>query len=110
MDVVSKKDVFKVKLCRNFFSKLRGWMFRLFFDYDGLLFDLNGTKSYSLHMLFVFNKLDIIYIDSNFTILKVLKNAKPFIPFIPAVKCNYILEVLDSRHLKKGDRVIFMYD
>ncbi len=109
MDVVSKKDVFKVKLCKSFLSKSRGWMFRFFFNYDGLLFDLKGERSYSLHMLFVFNKIDIAYIDSNFTIVKVLKNVKPFLFYIPAVQCNYILEVRDAKHLKKGDKLVFMY-
>lgn len=109
MEVVSKKDVFRVKLCKSFISKSRGWMFRFFFNYDGLLFDLKGSKNYSLHMLFVFNKLDIVYIDSDFNVLKVLKNVKPFVPFIPAIKCNYILELRDCMHLKKGDKLVFMY-
>lgn len=109
MEVVSKKDVFNVKVCKGFLSKSRGWMFRILLNYDGLLFDLKGERSYSLHMLFVFRKLDIVYIDSNKIVLKVLKNVKPFVPYIPAVKCNYILEVKDSKHLKKGDSVVFMY-
>lgn len=108
MEVVSKKDVFKVKLCKSFLSKSRGWMFRLFFDYDGLLFDLNGAKSYSLHMLFVFRKLDIVYLDADKKVLKILKGVKSFTPFISGYSCDYILELKDSRHLRKGDRLVFM--
>lgn len=106
MDVVTKKDVFNVKLCSSLFSRIMGFMFRSFNDYDGLLFDLHGSKSYSLHMLFVFLPLDIVYLDSEFKVLRMLKGVKPFVPFIPGFKCSYILELKDCRNLKVGDRVV----
>lgn len=108
MDIVTKKDVFKVKLCKNIFSKCIGFMFNNHIGYDGLLFDLNGTKSYSLHMLFVFVPLDLVYLDSEFKVLKILKKVQPFAPLIPGFKCNYILELKNCKHLKRGDIVVVM--
>lgn len=108
MDVVTKKDIFKVKLCSSPFSKMMGFMFNNHSGYDGLLFDLHGEKSYSLHMLFVFVPLDLVYLDSDYKVLKILKKVQPFVLFVPGFKCNYILELKNCKHLKKGDRVVVM--
>jgi uncharacterized membrane protein (UPF0127 family) len=108
MDIVSKKDYFKVRVCRNLFSQGRGWMFRFFIKEDGLLFDLHETQLFPLHMFFVFRKLDIAYINSDFVVVSVLKNVKPFMPYVRGVEARYIAELKNSKSLKKGDRLTFV--
>lgn len=109
MDVVSKKDYFKVKVCSNLISQSRGFMFRFFFREDGLLFDFHSIKEYPLHMFFVFRKLDIVYISSDFKVIKILHNVLPFTPHVKSVKARYIIELKDSRRLKVGDRLTFVH-
>lgn len=108
MDIITKKNTFKVKYCGNFVSQLFGFMFNNHKGYDGLLFDLHGLKSYSLHMLFVFVPLDIVYLDKEFKVLKVLKRVQPFVFHIPGFKCNYILELKDCKHLKIDEKTVVM--
>lgn len=99
-----KKEVFHIDVCSNTLSHLRGFMFR-FTKNDGLLFIFNKEKFIALHTLFVFQKLDIIYLNREKKIIKILKNVLPFTLFIPPVKCKYILELKNSKNLKLNEKL-----
>jgi len=83
-----------------------GLMFRFPKD-DGLAFIFNKEAPISLHMFFVFFTIDIIYLNKNKKVIKILKNAKPFTPYIKSVNCKYILELKDSKNLQLNDKIIF---
>ena len=106
MLIKSRKEIFDVDLCNNFFKHSLGLMFR-FPKNDGLLFEFNKEKFISLHMLFVFLNIDIVYLDKNKKIVKILKDVKPFTPFIRPVKCKYILELKSCKNLKLNNKLKF---
>lgn len=106
MIIKSKKETFNVDVCSSFISHLIGFMFR-FTKKDGLLFMFNKEEFITLHTFFVFRKLDIIYLDTNKKIIKILKNVLPFTFYIPSVKCKYILELKNSKTLHINDKISF---
>jgi len=61
-------------------------------------------------MLFVFFRLDAIYINENYQIVEI-KQMKPFWPYYKAKhKAKYILETTEKHNLKEGDKLIIEND
>lgn len=108
MIVLSGNDKFYVKTCKTLFSQFRGLIFKRL-NNDGLLFIFNKERKVDLHMLFVFYTIDILFIDSKLNVIKILKRIKPFTFYISGIKCRYILELKNCKHLKVGDKVSFKY-
>lgn len=106
MIIKSKNNKFNVKICKSMLSHLRGLMFR-FPRNDGLLFVFNKEKPIALHMFFVFFTIDIVYLNKNKKVIKILKKVKPFTPYIKAVKCEYILELKGAKNLQINDKISF---
>ena len=106
MIVKSKNSKFDVKLCDTMPCHYVGLMFNIPKN-DGLLFKFKKEKFVSLHMLFVFITIDIIYLDKEKQIIKILKRVKPFTPFIKSVKCKYILELKNAKTLRLNDKLSF---
>ena len=100
------KSSFDVDICKSLFSHFRGLMFR-FPKNDGLLFIFNYEDFIPLHMLFVFFPINIIYLNCNKKVIKIRKNVIPFVPYIPSVKCKYILELKNCKNIKVGDKLKF---
>jgi len=105
MIIKHKKEKFNITECKSIFSQLFGLMFR-FPKNDGLLFIFKKEKYISLHMFFVFYPIDIIYLNQNKIIIKIIKKALPFTLFIPPVKCKYILELKNSKNLKLNEKIL----
>src|SRR3989344_4515777 len=103
MLIRSKKEVFNVTLCNTLLSQFLGLMFN-FPKNDGLLFDFKREKFISLHMFFVFFSIDLVYLNNKKEIIKIVKNVKPFTPYIKSVKCRYIMELKDSKNLQQNDK------
>ena len=102
----------QAKWCESFLSKLRGYTFSRSLSRDeGLL--LVGRRDSrvdtSIHMMFVWTDLTVIWIDSyNLVVDTVL--AKPWRPFYtPAQPARYVLEIHPDRfgEFKAGDIVEF---
>lgn len=106
MIIKHKGKKFNITPCKSFLSHCLGLMFK-FPKNDGLLFIFNKEKKISLHMFFVFLKINIIYLNKNEKIIKIIKNVKPFTPYIKAVKCKYILELKNSKNLKLNEKIKF---
>jgi len=114
MDVDVKfkgKVIFKGKLCKNFFSKFRGLMFSKKLKKSRCLIFVNDFQSRinsSIHMLFVFFPIDVVFLDFNYEVVDV-RTAYPFISFImPKKKAKYVIEMNKGENiLKVKDRVIF---
>ena len=102
MDIKCGNKVFDVSVRRSIFGHFFGMMFS-YVGNDGLLFIFDKEKYVGLHMFFVFYNIDIVYIDKDLNVIKILKNVKPFTPHIKAVKCKYILELKYCKGVKIGD-------
>ncbi|HLC56152.1 MAG TPA: DUF192 domain-containing protein [Candidatus Nanoarchaeia archaeon] len=77
-------------------------------DKEGIILEtLEGRLSSSIHMLFVFQTIDIIWLDKEWNIVDIKKNIKPFTLFVmPRKKANYILELSKANNLKIGDKLL----
>ncbi len=99
MIIRHKNKKFDVKVCFTIFSHFLGLMFR-FPKNDGLLFIFDREREIALHMLFVFITIDIVYLNKDKKVIKILKKVKPFALYIEPVKCKYILELKDAKNIK----------
>ena len=81
-----------VKVCDNFFSRIRGLMF--FSKPKPTLLVFPKESKVGIHMLFVFFPLDIIWLDSNYKIVAIRKNVRPFSGvYYPKTSAKYVLEL-----------------
>ena len=76
--IISKNS----KFCKNTFSKARGFMLNFSKKYDSIIL---RSKNTSIHMLFVFFPLQIVWLNSKFEIVDI-KKAYPFMPILSSKK------------------------
>lgn len=103
----------RVKYCDSFMCRLRGLMFRERLEPDdGLLLVQGGRDSRidaSIHMLFVPFDLNVVWINTDMTVVdKII--AKAWRPaYVPAKPACYILEIHPDRwdDYQIGDKVEF---
>ena len=93
-----------MKICKSFFSKFRGLMFSKKKD---LLFVFENEKRRSIHMLFVFFPINVIFLDSNY-VIKEVKKLYPFTFYLSNCKSKYILESPFPIDLKIGEKLDIM--
>ena len=95
-----------IKLC-NGASKIKGLMF------SGKLKDNEGlilSNSSSIHMLFVFQKIDVVWLNKNKIVIDKKEDVKPFSLLIkPKVKADYVIELPPGKAklFKSGNKVYF---
>ena len=77
----------KVKYCTNFFTRLKGFMFKKNINYC-----LCFPKCNSIHTFFMFKPIDVVMTDKNFNILYIYKNIKPFKIILPKKNVYYTFE------------------
>jgi uncharacterized membrane protein (UPF0127 family) len=86
----------KAKVCRSMFSRFRGLMFtKKLKPNTGILLvsDNENILKTSIHMLFVFYPIDILWLDKNLKIVD-KKTIKPFtINHRPKSPAKYVLEL-----------------
>ncbi len=98
MDVYLKnRRLASVKECTGFFSKFRGLMFsKRLRRGEGILLEHSFESRWftSLHMIFVFFPIDILWLNKHYAVVDVRRDVKPFIPFIlPKKKAKYVIEL-----------------
>lgn len=76
-----------VKVCNNFFNRLKGFMFTKNIDY-GLCF----PKCNSIHTIFMLKPIDVIMTDKDYKVLYVFKNVKPYRIILPKKYVYYTFE------------------
>ncbi len=87
-----RKIKLKVKICRTFFSKLMGLMFRRLKDCPNLLFVFNKKTREGIHSFYVFFKFIAIWFDNNKIIdVKIVSPGNLYIS--PKNKFNKLLEI-----------------
>ncbi len=102
----------RAKWCAGFGSKLRGFTFRRHVGIDDglvLVYESDGKVNTSIHMLFVFFALGVVWVnDAGQVVGTVL--AKPWRPsYVPPAPARYVIEghpaILKKVHV--GDHIIF---
>lgn len=99
--------------CDSFFCRLRGLMFRssLAVDAGLLLVETRDSRiNTSIHMLFVFMDLGVVWINSEKIVVDTVL-ARAWRPaYTPSRPARYILEIHPSRldEFKVGDQVEFL--
>lgn len=93
----NKTIIERTIIAESFFSQLKGLMFEnpKNFDY-ALVFPLSmeGRFSASIHCLFVFFPIDVIFLDRDKKAVDMKKGIKPFTPFaMPVRPAKYFVEL-----------------
>lgn len=102
----------QVEFCRTIASQMRGLMFARDIKERALIMVFGKEKLVSLHMMFVFFPIDILYLDSGKRIVELHEGARPFISRIsPSHKARYIIELsagaIKKNRIKEGDKLSF---
>jgi len=94
------------KLYRNIFSKATGLMFS---KQKNIVFIFRKERIVSLHMLFVFFPIDVLFLDKNKKIVEIKKNLKPWGFYSPKKKAMYVVELKagKSSSTSVGDKIGF---
>lgn len=111
LDTIKTLDI---EIADNATETQYGMMYRKSMDPNtGMLFIMPAEQQQSFWMKNTYVSLDIIYINSNFEIVSVQKNAEPHsLKSLPSEGAAlYVLEVVggfaDEHGLKKGDKIQF---
>jgi uncharacterized membrane protein (UPF0127 family) len=89
----SKVIVGSLEICNSVFSRGLGLMFRKKLADKGLVFIFNSERKRSLHNLFVFWPIDVLFLDSQKKVVEVKHNFKPFRFYFPKKKAQYVIEL-----------------
>jgi uncharacterized protein len=100
------------KHCKTILSKAKGLMFTTKKEDEGLVFVFNTQQKWSIHMLFVFYPIDVLWLNKNKEIVDYRENLKPFIlSATPKHESNYIIELpagtIEKTKTELGDKIIF---
>lgn len=97
-------------LCNGVFSKFRGLMFTKNIE-QALIFKFDKEKIISLHMLFVFYPIDVLFLDKNKIVVDIINCFKPFTLYNSKKKAMYAIEmpcgVINRSVTDIGDKIAF---
>ena len=106
-----KKIIGKTFLAETHWQKMKGLMFEDVkkFNY-GLIFCLprESVANATIHMLFVFFPIDIVYLDKSKKVVDIAKNILPFsLGYAPKKPSKYFIELPagKSKGIKIGNRL-----
>ncbi len=87
---IINEKILTIEIADTFLKRLRGLMFRRRLESShGLLI----TPCNSIHMMFMFFKIDAVYLDKNFVIKKIVRNLTPFISLSMCLEADSVLEL-----------------
>jgi len=100
----------KVEFADTFWRRFRGLMMEQnFWRGQALLFKLAKPGKYSIHMFFVRFPIDLLYLNSNFSVIEACSALGPWRIHRPKVKANYIVELpagtISLTHTKLGHKL-----
>ena len=106
----TKSDL-KVVLADSFLKRLKGLMFKREFDYV-LVFEFEGEARMgaSIHMMFVFTPIDIVYLDSGKKVVDLKTNLQPWTSnYTPKRPAKWLLELppgtINKNRIKAGQQL-----
>lgn len=79
-------------ICSGIFSKAKGLMFSSR-QKKALVFPFGSERIISLHMLFVFYPIDVLFLNKNGKIVEIKKNFKPFTVYTGIRRAKYAVEL-----------------
>lgn len=91
----------KYRICKSFFSKALGLMFRSSSSHQDMLFKFDKEQNIGIHMFFVFYPIDVIWLDKNFKVVDA-KTLRPFTFYNPKRKAKYVIELREGMIKKRG--------
>jgi uncharacterized membrane protein (UPF0127 family) len=103
----------RVKYCDSFMCRLRGLMFREHLEPDDGLLLVQGQRDSridsSIHMLFVPFDLNVVWINTDMTVVDKIIAKTWRLAYVPAKPACYILEIHPDRwdDYQIGDKVEF---
>lgn len=96
------------RLCTSIFSKAIGLMFS---KPQILIFEFGKEKIISLHMLFVFYPIDVLFLDKNKTVVDKKENFRPFTFYKSKKEAIFAIElengIIRKTKTKVGDKIEF---
>ncbi len=97
------------KILKNTFSKSLGLMFSKKIKDKGLIFEFKKEKLHSIHMLFVFFPIDILFLDKNKKVVEIKKSLRPFSFYTSKTKAKYFIELQKGKinDTKINDKIKF---
>lgn len=81
------------KILKNNFSKSLGLMFSKKINNRGLIFEFKKEKTHSIHMLFVFFPIDILFLNKNKEVVEIKENLNPFSFYTSKKHAKYFIEL-----------------
>lgn len=105
--VISREE----ELADTGFRRMRGLMFRGRFRKPLLFILPKETRlGASIHMLFVFFSIDVVYLDRNWKVVDLYENVRPFtLNIAPKVPVRYFIELpagsVRKYGIRKGSRI-----
>ena len=103
----------KAKWYKNFLFKARGLMFTMPLKRGKAIIleaDEEGILDTTIHMLFVFFPIDVIWVNLEKKVVDIKRNVLPFTPWLsPKDPAKYVVELPSSstKFVKVGDSIIF---
>jgi uncharacterized membrane protein (UPF0127 family) len=106
-----KKIVDNVIIAKTHWQRMKGLMFEdpASFDY-ALLFELpkESVSGATIHMLFVFAPIDVVYLNKSKQVVDIAKGLMPFsLGYVPKKPSKFFVELPagKSRGIKLGDKL-----
>jgi len=104
----------KIEIADNDFERQTGLMYRKQMDKNkGMLFVFDKSETKSFYMKNTYIPLDIIYIDADYSVINIVKNAEPLneTSLYSDAPAKYVLEInaglSDVWNLKAGDKISY---
>jgi uncharacterized membrane protein (UPF0127 family) len=106
-DILYRTIPYSIKKANTFFSRLKGLMFRRKpLNLEGLWI----LPCNSIHMCFMFFPIDIVFLDKDYKVIKMVKSLKPWRIVAPVPKAYSVLELplgtIDFFRLKEGQFIL----
>ena len=97
----------RVKECKTTLSKAKGLMFTRKRKDLGIILDFHEEKRLTLHMIFVFYPIDVLFLDSSKKVVEMKKALKPFTFYKNKKKARYVIELSQGRlsETQVGDKI-----
>ncbi len=95
----------RIRLCRGGWQKATGLMFRPRLRDEGLVFPFKQRTRISLHMLFVFQAIDVAILGDSYEVIELKENLRPWHLYRSEKMSNLVLE-LPAGTLKKSGTAV----
>ena len=100
-----------IRYASNPVQQAIGLMFSKECKHEALIFNFPTERIQSLHMLFVFYPIDVIFLNENKEIVELKENFKPFTAYKSTEKAQYVLELprntIKQSQSSVGDNIRF---